>query len=141
MSNYFDASGTIGFTCDNCGRETQGCTWVNGMKFCAKCYQETFGETDKDRKIAYLEAKLSEKEKEIEEINREFVQSTHDWKEIVKEKTQDKISFAVEQLELTLDIVENGLDDALKNSSLNSIYYDNILDKLDNQIKQLKEGK
>ena len=33
----------LGFTCDVCGREVQGITFVNGMKFCAKCYQETFG--------------------------------------------------------------------------------------------------
>lgn len=46
-----------------------------------------------------LQKALAEKEKEIEEINKEFVQSTHDWKDLVKEKTQDKISFAIEQLE------------------------------------------
>ena len=40
----------MNFNCDVCGREVLGCTFVNGMKFCAKCYQETFGETDKDRK-------------------------------------------------------------------------------------------
>ena len=51
------------FTCDVCGREVFTCIFVNGMKFCAKCYQETFGETDKDRKIADLEAKLAESEK------------------------------------------------------------------------------
>ena len=33
----------INFNCDVCGREVLGCTFVNGMKFCAKCYQETFG--------------------------------------------------------------------------------------------------
>ena len=33
----------IGLTCDVCGRTVQGITYVNGMKFCAKCYQETFG--------------------------------------------------------------------------------------------------
>ena len=54
----------MNFNCDVCGREVFSCTFVNGMKFCAKCYQETFGETDKDRKIADLEAKLAESEKE-----------------------------------------------------------------------------
>ena len=54
----------MNFTCDVCGREISGCNIVNGMKFCAKCYQETFGETYK--KIADLEAKLAEKDKEIE---------------------------------------------------------------------------
>ena len=53
----------MNFTCDVCGREVFTCIFVNGMKFCAKCYQETFGETDKDRKIADLEAKLAECEK------------------------------------------------------------------------------
>ena len=54
---------SMNFTCDVCGREVFSCTFVNGMKFCAKCYQETFGETDKDRKIADLETKLAECEK------------------------------------------------------------------------------
>ena len=53
---------SINLTCDVCGREVFGCTFVNGMKFCAKCYQETFGETDKDKTIADLEAKLVESE-------------------------------------------------------------------------------
>ena len=53
---------SINFTCDVCGREVFSCTFVNGMKFCAKCYQETFGETDKDRKISDLKAKLVESE-------------------------------------------------------------------------------
>ena len=57
---------SMNFTCDVCGREVFSCTFVNGMKFCAKCYQETFGETDKDRKIADLEAKLAECEKSKE---------------------------------------------------------------------------
>ena len=57
---------SMNFTCDVCGREVFSCTFVNGMKFCAKCYQETFGETDKDRKIADLEAKLAESEEKKE---------------------------------------------------------------------------
>lgn len=48
--------------CDSCGREVYGCNIVNGMKFCAKCYQETFGETDKDKQIAELKRQLAEKE-------------------------------------------------------------------------------
>lgn len=63
--------------CDSCGREVQGITWVNGMKFCAKCYQEIFGNqqnkessellvnslAEKDRQIAELQKQLEEKEK------------------------------------------------------------------------------
>lgn len=61
-------SSGISFTCDSCGREVFGCNIVNGMKFCAKCYQETFGETEKDRKITELQSQLAEKEKEIEQV-------------------------------------------------------------------------
>lgn len=35
----------IGMTCNVCGRTVQSCTFVNGMAFCVKCYQETFGNT------------------------------------------------------------------------------------------------
>ena len=68
----------ISFTCASCGREVYGCNIVNGMKFCAKCYQETFGETDKDKQIAELQKQLEEKEKytytgkEVGEIERKY---------------------------------------------------------------------
>ena len=52
--------------CDSCGREVYGCNIVNGMKFCAKCYQETFGETDKDKQIAELQKQLEGKNKTIQ---------------------------------------------------------------------------
>lgn len=48
--------------CDSCGREVYGCNIVNGMKFCAKCYQETFGEADKDKQIAELQKQLKASE-------------------------------------------------------------------------------
>ena len=58
--------------CDNCKRTDVGVTWVNGFRFCAKCYQETFGNTNPFEKeltdkIADLEAKLAESE-EYEEM-------------------------------------------------------------------------
>lgn len=70
----------ISFTCDSCGREIFSCTFVNGMKFCAKCYQETFGNqqnkessellvnslVEKDKQIAELQKQLEEKEKIIQ---------------------------------------------------------------------------
>ena len=64
----------ISFNCDVCGRQVYGWTFVNGMKLCAKCYQETFGNTaenlnniyegylkilnEKDQRIAELEEQL-----------------------------------------------------------------------------------
>lgn len=113
--SYFDT------VCDCCGREVRGITWVNGMKFCAKCYQETFGNktvfTNETGKIVYddilekyrkiisdLEAKLADKEKElgVKEISRVW------WKEraniycdlivslnnILPNKQQEEITFA-----------------------------------------------
>lgn len=66
--------------CDSCGRDVCGCNIVNGMKFCAKCYQETFGNqqnkesnellvnslAEKDRQITELKKQLEEKEKTIQ---------------------------------------------------------------------------
>lgn len=76
MSDYFNGTGTIGFTCDVCGKEIQVCTGVNGMRFCAKCYLKTFENNTSqyvdmlhkemyELKIADLEAKLAESEKNI----------------------------------------------------------------------------
>lgn len=65
MSNYFNGNGTIGFTCDVCGRELNGCSIVNGMKFCAKCYQETFVKDNQQNEIQKLKQQLEEKEKKI----------------------------------------------------------------------------
>lgn len=62
----------MNFTCDVCGREIFGCNIVNGMKFCAKCYQETFGANkdwqllDKDKEIANLKSQLAITEKALE---------------------------------------------------------------------------
>lgn len=66
-------SNNISFTCDSCGREVFGCNIVNGMKFCAKCYQETFGETDKDKQIAELQKQLKSQSAEIVEKIRQLL--------------------------------------------------------------------
>ena len=76
MSNF-------GLICDVCGREVQGYTWVNGMKFCAKCYQETFGNNTSKfidllntemygLKISNLEHKLEEKDQRIAELEEQL---------------------------------------------------------------------
>ena len=143
------------FTCDVCGREVFTCTFVNGMKFCAKCYQETFGETDKDRKIADLEAKLAEKEKEnltlfsmlyetlekqgcenivstIEQMTNLTLEKQSNWFKGNCVKDQDKISFAIEQLEKVEEILWNSQDIG------NVIDNDKFLEKLNYLIKSLK---
>ena len=68
MYNYFNGKGTIGFTCDNCGREINGCSIVNGMKFCAKCYQETFGKDNQQGEIKQLRQQLKQVQTRIKEL-------------------------------------------------------------------------
>lgn len=72
--NNLYGKGTIGFICDSCGRETNGCNIVNGMKFCAKCYQETFGKDNQQNEIQQLKEQL---EALILEISKQKVEQ-HD---------------------------------------------------------------
>lgn len=64
--------------CDSCGRGVQGITWVNGMKFCAKCYQETFGNQQKYIDMLNKESSellvnsLAEKDKQIAELQKQL---------------------------------------------------------------------
>lgn len=52
------------FYCDVCGRRVKGITTMNGMDFCAKCYQDTFG----NEEISLLKQQLADKDKEIERL-------------------------------------------------------------------------
>ena len=85
--------------CDSCGREVYGCNIVNGMKFCAKCYQETFGETDKDRKIAELQKQLESQPAEIVEKIKNYRGEYFEW------KIGDKIYPAFKITEEDLDTI------------------------------------
>lgn len=93
-----------------------------------------------------LRQQLAEKEKEIESLKHVKVTiGTMETNQVDISSTtyidQDKISFAVEKLEQVKGTAECVLDNALKNSSLNQSYYDRLLDEIDNQINELKEGK
>ena len=82
MPNYFNGRGTFGFTCDVCGRELNTCSIVNGMKFCAKCYQETFGKDNQQNEIQQIKQQLEEKDKEIKRVtkidNKTFLFETYE---------------------------------------------------------------
>ena len=71
MSNF-------GLSCDVCNRENVGITWVNGMKFCAKCYKETFGNQKKYVDMLHKETGellvnlLAEKDKQIAELQNQL---------------------------------------------------------------------
>lgn len=155
----------MNFNCDVCGREVYGCAFVNGMKFCAKCYQETFGETEKDRKIIDLQSQLAEKEKEIEKILKEnerlcIKYNVYTYGDKIE---QDKI-YAVsgEALEFLINEQNQKAIEQLekvkkKILSYEEIYYQilesgakipvfcvenfRVRQTIDNQIKQLKEMK
>lgn len=98
--------------------------------------------TEKDRKIEELKQQLAEKEKE----NELMAKTLRMTKFIEKEVTQDKISFAVEQLEKVKDSIldvsngywryfmTNGAEYMLS-SDLESC----LKEYIDDQIKQLKE--
>ena len=65
--------------CDGCGREVQGYNIVNGMKFCAKCYQEIFGNKNMTENLnnmyeAYLKI-LNEKDQRIAELEEQLANS------------------------------------------------------------------
>ena len=84
-----------------------------------------------------LKQQLVEKDKEIDKLYEE----NEDWSNAnqvlqikLKNKDQDKISFAVEQLEKVREIALKDFDLDKCNLSLAR-----VLDKIDNQIKQLKE--
>ena len=96
----------MNFTCDGCGREVFSCTFVNGMKFCAKCYQETFGETDKDRKIADLETKLAESENNHELLIDQFEEETEKLRKQIKQESDARERFVVEVKSLKQKLAE-----------------------------------
>lgn len=50
MDKYFDSKGTVGFTCDSCGKELHNCVRDNGVCYCDECYQKIFWGTSKDYK-------------------------------------------------------------------------------------------
>ena len=152
MDNYFDGTGTIGFTCDNCGRQLQGCTWVNGMKLCAKCYQETFGNNnmtenlknmydayskviaEKDQTISDLEAKLAglqqEKIEYTDTIN--FVE-TSEPDRVAKEL--DRLNQQLAESEKSKEYFADRVEKADKEIKENYRNYNKLVEEY-NQLKQ-----
>ena len=82
------------------------------------------------KEIKMLNKQLAEKEKEFEWLHQKFAKHI--------EKEQDKISFAVEQLEKVKAFIPkcSGMDMIIMVDDTHSLN-----DIIDNQIKQLKEGK
>lgn len=90
-------SGTsMSFTCDCCGREVYGCNIVNGMKFCAKCYQETFGNQKKYVAMLHKETGellvylLAEKDNQIADIQRQLDELKYEIQKLKGDRKDDK---------------------------------------------------
>lgn len=70
----------FGFTCDVCGRKVNGCHYINGMSFCEKCYQETFGKDNQQNEIQQLKQQLEEKDEQIKKrvmvYEKQFIDQT-----------------------------------------------------------------
>ena len=67
-----------------------------------------------------------------------------DLQKTIAEKDQDKISFAVEQLEKVkeeMDLRPRGVSKGWKNKEYDTLVEEDVYEVIDNQIKQLKEGK
>ena len=106
-----------------------------------------------DNIVSYLQQQLAEKEKEIENIKLckcvnctneyEFMLEglVEDLEKQIDRDEQEKISFAVEQLKYILNIIESIFEKALKQSSINQSFYDEILNCIELKLKALEEGK
>lgn len=126
--------------CCKCGKEfklteriyTSGDLWQ-----CEDCAIKQMQENDnKDKTISDLEAKLAEKQKEIEvlKIQRDLWGGLYNH----KNKDQDKISFAVEQLEKVKERYPRKT--TMWSSDKTEDGFEYVSDYIDNQIEELKKG-
>lgn len=118
--------------CDSCGREVYGCNIVNGMKFCAKCYQETYGnknmtENLKNMYEAYLKI-LNEKDQRIAELEEQLKKSQNQKAIEELEKLKSAILSERNITYFKFDNFNKGKDTAY--------YWANEI--IDNQIKSLR---
>lgn len=162
------------YTCQHNGQETcKGCrTLLVGDDEPYENWQLREDLETKDQKIADLEAKLAESEREIkvidedrqfkaemwtmfadkckdfkqelaektltiEQINKAFMENRSLWKGKYEMANQDKISFALEQLEKVKEFVND--NDKIFTEYYGAIERNILLKFIDNQIKQLKE--
>ena len=148
--------------CVKCGHEilTGDIHWEMGL--CNNCYNELYkdhkthisldkmwlklaqsfrDENEKlQDKVADLEAKLAEKDKRIKKLNLE-AQKYYEDAYCNDFHNQDKISFAVEQLEKVKEFfLEEHRDEEMDTDYIITKDAGEIADYLLDQIKQLKEG-
>lgn len=102
------------------------------------------------QEIQELKQQLAEKTLTIERINKAFLENRSLWKGKYEQSNQDKISFAVKQLEKVkeklLEELQNVTDllDPLEYEDYHELIgcgrgYKNSIEEIDNQINELKE--
>lgn len=99
-----------------------------------------FLDNEKDKQIADLEAKLVEKEKELYLTKDTLQHHTNIYNNLMSDLKTIKINYAVEQLELarrTIDSFRYNENKCLNKKDC----IEDCIEAIDNQIKQLKEGK
>ena len=152
--------------CWYCNNELTSGDSPKHFGICNKCYDEMFKSSDTiissfTNKISDLEAKLAESEKKYAELfcrnieletlysqktarlnfykDTDLVEENKQLKQQLAEKDQDKISFAVEQLEKVKNYMITDEKDMFgANYLMNSGY---VFEYIDNQIKELKGEK
>lgn len=115
----------FGFTCDVCGRKVNRCHYINGMSFCEKCYQETFGKDNQQNEIQQLKQQLKEKDKEISKLQASC--------------QQVKTQLAIQELEKVKDDCFNQKELVdFGHVACFMVDIADILEIINNQIKELK---
>lgn len=138
MSNIY-------FMCENCGIETNGITFVNGMKFCAKCYHQIFGKDNQQTEITQLKQQLVEKDKEIESLTnrtnryenmfRSRICRTGDMQKDIELYVKQ---LAIQELEKVKDNLYELYNEPNNNGKGNFWNSIDVIDIIDQQIKELK---
>ena len=132
----------FGFTCDVCGRKVNGCHYINGMSFCEKCYQETFGKDNQQNEIQQLKQQLAEKDNEIEKLKQQYTILENENGKLTTElimdkykKAQKEVSFgmqlAIQELEKVKILIQNAINFVRPN-------FVEVYDAINKQIKELK---
>ena len=126
----------FGFTCDVCGRKVNGYSIVNGMKFCAKCYQETFGKDNQQNEIQQLKQQLEDKDKEIEKLRKgeyqKCCQHCEAFQHLVEVSKQDANDLAIQELEKVNKYAD---EDFRKHCYIDAVQLEKFINQ---QIKELK---
>jgi hypothetical protein len=96
-----------------------------------------------------LTEQLAEKEKEIEAINKEFIQSIKDWKSLVEKKNKDIVELeehdklfhnqlAIAELEKVKEFINKHIVPIVSVNYKRVAVANDLFDQIDQQIKELK---